>query len=70
MITLTFSGSSKERLSIIMFPKMLNKRSEAQVVVQMQRYFLASTDNVGNEAENPLYHINGLESASGFGDCN
>ena len=49
---------------------MLNKRSEAQLVVWMQRYFLASTDKVGNEAENPLYYINELQSASGFGDCN
>ena len=53
---LTFLGSSKEHLSVIMLPDTLNRHLEGQLVAQMQRYFLANTDNVRNEAENPLQH--------------
>ena len=68
MHILTFSGSSKERLSVMIFPEMLNKRLEGQLVAQMHRYFLANTDRFGYE--NPLHQINGLEFAPSFGLLN
>ena len=55
---LTQIWSSKECLSVIMLPDTLNWHLEGLLITQMQRYFLADTDNLGNKAENPLHHIN------------
>ena len=63
---LSFSGFKLFRFLVDTLPAMLNKCSEAELNAQMDRYFLASCDNIGKETWIIFHHSNDLLSGSGL----
>ena len=63
---LSLSGFRLFLFLVDILPAVLNKCSEAELDAQMERYFLASCDNMGKDIWFIFHYCSGLLSGSGL----